>query len=76
MVTAVAVGNWIRPWAGELLVGEVLAVSGDQVLCRASGGVRFSVRLRDVVSGLVQVQRGRRWANHPWIRLTPKAMVS
>lgn len=79
MCRMVTVGQWLKPWPGETLVGEVMAVSVELVLCRASGGLSFSVRLCDVVAGLVPVIRGqvtRRWASHPWIRLTAKAMVS
>lgn len=51
-------GNWIRPWKGELLVGQVMAVSGRMVLCQVPGGLNFEVRLEDVVNGLVQVISG------------------
>lgn len=51
------VGNWIRPWPGESLVGQILAVSGDRVECRSPGGVSFHVQLADVRAGRVKELR-------------------
>lgn len=37
-------GAWVRPWPGERVVGEVIAVSGDDLLCRTVDGQRFQIR--------------------------------
>ena len=41
-------GCWIRPWRGEALVGQVMAVSGDELVCRSAGGFQFIIRLADL----------------------------
>lgn len=56
----VKVGSKVVPWAGEGVIAEVVAVSGDAVECRTIGGSRagvrdFSVALRDVLEGRVTV---------------------
>ena len=44
-------GKWIRPWRGEPLCGLVIAVSGEELICRAPGGFEFRVLLQDVRMG-------------------------
>lgn len=34
-------GLWVRPWKGEWVCGEVVAVSGDDLVCRAMDGSVF-----------------------------------
>jgi len=41
------IGHWIQPWPGESLLGEVIAISGDRMVCRARNGLRFEVALSD-----------------------------
>lgn len=53
----VMVGQWIRPWPGEYIVGEVMSISGEWLICRAAGGVTFKVRLADVDSGRTPLLR-------------------
>lgn len=53
------VGLWLRPWQGEKLVGEILAVSGDFLVCRAPGGAEFFVELEDVRSGKCRTYRSQ-----------------
>lgn len=45
------VGQFVRPWAGEKLIGEVIVVEGDFLHCRSLGGFEFWVALEDVRSG-------------------------
>jgi hypothetical protein len=49
------VGQWIRPWEGELVVGEVIFVSDEDVVCRMVGGFEFRVKLADAVAGKVRL---------------------
>jgi hypothetical protein len=72
-------GNWIRPWPGELVAGQIIAVSGEWLICRAPGGVEFHVRLSDVKNGMVMAKRPRRRIMERTLlgyRLTPKALAS
>jgi hypothetical protein len=34
-------GLWIRPWKGEWVCGEVIAVSGADLVCRTLEGMVF-----------------------------------
>lgn len=38
------IGSWVRPWRGEYLVAEIVALSGEWYLCRALNGDRFQIR--------------------------------
>lgn len=42
--TMACVGAWVRPWPGEKVVGEVVAVSGEDYLCRCVNGELFRIR--------------------------------
>lgn len=53
------VGNYVRPWHDEKLVGEIVAVSGDILVCRMPGNMEFCVRLSDVRSGRIRMYRSR-----------------
>lgn len=53
------IGFWIRPWPGEKLVGEVVALSGEHLICRAPGGVEFLVFLEDVRNGKIAAYKSR-----------------
>lgn len=75
--------SWIRPWKGELVVGQVMALSGDHVLCRTANGFEFRVAMSHVIAGKVQIlekedlySEGRFGPPHRNIRLTEKALLS
>jgi hypothetical protein len=39
------ISDWIRPWAGEYLAAEVVAISGEWYVCRCANGDRFQIRI-------------------------------
>lgn len=45
------VGKWIRPWAGEGIVGQIAVVANGMVECHCENGETFVVRLEDVKAG-------------------------
>lgn len=53
------IGFWIRPWPEEKLCGEVVAVSGEHLVCRIPCGIEFRVLLEDVRSGRLALYRSR-----------------
>ena len=48
-------GLWIRPWPGERVVAQIVAVSGDMLECRSPGGAQFQVEMVDVRSGRLKL---------------------
>ena len=46
-------GAWVRPWPGENVVGHVVAVEGEHLVCRTVGGQQFLVDIADVIMGRV-----------------------
>lgn len=42
------VGKWVRPWPGEGLIAEIIAVSGDWLICRAPGNLELRMPLTAV----------------------------
>lgn len=51
MAAQVDISVALRPWAGEALAGMVYAVSGDRLLCLATGGQRFEAPASDARVG-------------------------
>lgn len=43
------IGHFIQPWPGESLLGEVIAVSGENLVCRAKGGILFEVNIAEAI---------------------------
>ena len=73
------VGSWVRPWRGERIVGMVVAVSGEELICRAPGGFEFRIRLEDLKD--MEVTERKPDPRLPQrslcgYRLTPKALVA
>jgi hypothetical protein len=71
------VGCWVRPWRGEALVGEVFAVSGEWLICRAAG-VEFRVLRSKVAEFMATKPKPQRlyWHRLGGLRLTEKALAS
>ena len=65
--TMACVGAWIRPWPGEKVAGEVVAVSGEDLLCRCINGDLFRIRRDAYLEELTPAEvtyTVRRYAEH------------
>lgn len=49
----IMLGHWIQPWPGEYILGEVIAVEGDRVVCRCRNGLRFTVAMADITDQIL-----------------------
>jgi hypothetical protein len=49
-------GKWIRPWPGESVVGEVVSVEGENLVCRTWTGQTFIIPMR---GQLVETAEGK-----------------
>ena len=69
------IGHFIQPWPGESLLGEVVAVEGDSLVCVARGGLRFTVRIAAINCGQMKDLGIAPGHSPSWIKLTGKAMA-
>lgn len=69
------VGTWVRPWKGEALVGEVVAVSGDLAICRTPSNTEFAVQMAQIRSGRIPAFRSR-WSVEAMNRPSAQRLAS
>jgi len=69
-------GQWVRPWREELVVGVAMAVSGDHVICQTANGFTFLVALEDVFNFKVKLMSDEEYFAGKPVSYFPKALPS